>query len=101
MNMFWFSETATAFPGCEMICSVCHKRQVGQDIVYIPRFTDNKDDENRADQIEMMFGVDPFNEFIVCENCMEGHCGVVPGKTANTWLAERVKTNRGGPCPIP
>lgn len=89
--MIWLSVSASTFGDCEIKCSVCHEKQVGQDVVYQPRFTDDEQDEKRAEQIEMLFGVDPFTEFVVCENCMEGHCGTVPGKTANKWLEKRAR----------
>ena len=38
--------------------------------------------------IAAIWSVDPCVDFIVCENCMAGHCGAVPGFNANNWLED-------------
>lgn len=67
----------------EIYCSVCGEKQ--DDIIYIP----NHLSEEQAKEIESLFNVDPFTDFRVCEDCMDGHCGAVPGLNANNWLEKQ------------
>ena len=32
-----------------------------------------------------------YADFGVCEWCIEGHCGALPGLNAESWLAKQVK----------
>jgi len=41
--------------------------------------------------ITKMWKVDPYSEFVVCEDCMEGHCGAVRGLDADNWLEEQYR----------
>jgi hypothetical protein len=77
-----------------MECSLCSEIQTGSDIIYMPRFTADEKDDERAKQIKMIFGVDPFIDFQICENCVAGHCGEVRGKNANTWLNGYVEKHK-------
>lgn len=68
-------------------CSVCGDSiQVGEVYYYSTHMSDKQ-----VDQIEQIWNVDPFTEFIVCEECLEGHCGAVWGRTADKWLEDRIK----------
>jgi hypothetical protein len=90
-SMYWLSKSVNGFGFSEMECSVCEEIQTGGDIIYRPQFTSDENDDERAKQIRLIFGADPFIDFQICENCMAGHCGVVKGKTANTWLSRYVE----------
>jgi hypothetical protein len=83
---------------CPTPCGVCGRHLPdptirGGDIIYSPAFRDG--DEWRADAIERIWNVDPYADFAVCEECMEGHCGAVPGKNANNWLARKAAAYDG------
>lgn len=58
--------------------------------MYYPRSDTLSDAQHGL--IRRLWRVDPFCEFVVCEACMAGHCGAVPGWTGSCWLArwERV-----------
>jgi hypothetical protein len=59
------------------------------DVLYIPYF-EGDSDEQLAAEIERSWHVDPYAEFGVCERCIEGHCGAVPGPNAESWLAKTI-----------
>ena len=42
--------------------------------------------------IAKFFKVDPYAKFLVCENCMQGHYGAVPGLTADNWISGQWNT---------
>ena len=48
--------------------------------------------EAQYELIRRLWNVDPLADFLVCEGCMAGHCGAVPGWTGSRWLSrwERV-----------
>jgi hypothetical protein len=76
-------------------CTVCGRivpdpSIANGDVLYIPYF-EGDSDEHLAAEIERTWHVDPYADFGVCEQCIEGHCGAVPGLNAETWLAKRVK----------
>ncbi len=50
--------------------------------------------DDQADWIRRIWKCDPYCDFNVCEECMEGHCGAVPGFTANGWLALQIERYR-------
>jgi hypothetical protein len=70
------------------LCTVCGRdlspRVYEFGIVYFP---ENATDQQYG-QIENLWNVDPFADFLVCEDCMGGHCGAVRGLTADKWLAD-------------
>ena len=77
-------------------CMVCG-RYFGDEVgptLYCPWFDDSEKCEEQAASIRRIWGVDPYSDFAVCENCMEGCCGVVPGRNADTWLAAHIARNQ-------
>ena len=73
--------------GDSLKCSVCQKAQT--DIVYCP--VDMTEEQRTT--ISSIWGVDPDSDFVVCEECMRGHCGAVPGLNGDNWLEERAAEN--------
>jgi hypothetical protein len=47
--------------------------------------------QQQEEWIERIWDVDPYAEFVVCEACVCGHCGAVPGLTADLWLDNQVE----------
>jgi len=68
-------------------CSVCGCLET--DILYSPMGISDR----QANWIETIWGCDPFADFVVCEGCMEGHCGLsgFPELNADSWLKKRIK----------
>jgi len=66
-------------------CSCCKKRI--KDIVYYPSFVT----EEESEWIKKIWNVDPYEEFVVCEPCMEGYCGAAPGSTPDKWLQRQIE----------
>jgi len=70
-------------------CTVCGRELDGSDsssyFYYVPVGAE----EWQLDQIAEIWQIDPFTEFAVCENCLGGHCGVVPGLTPDGWLGKQ------------
>jgi hypothetical protein len=66
-------------------CSVCG--HVETDILYFPVEVDDR----QAYWIKSIWVCDPYVDFHICEACMEGHCGAVPGFNADNWLEDRIK----------
>lgn len=85
-------------------CTVCGRAFPDPDLLngeflYFPR-VDNLSEEE-AGRIEKLWGVDAYSDFAVCEGCMAGHCGAVPGLTADRWLADWVaEYERGRPVTV-
>lgn len=80
--MRWYYMSAGDI-GMELPCSVCHRSIQGNNILYVPaEMTDEQ-----WEQIEQIWGIDPA-EFVVCENCLEGHCGFVEDRPPDAWLAK-------------
>jgi hypothetical protein len=74
-------------------CSICQTdiQEVSDcNWYYVPILDDSEEDNERGKQIEMLFKVDRFANFQICENCMQGYCGAVPGLDANNWLEEKL-----------
>lgn len=85
--------------GLPIICTVCKQRLDNPDykhgIYYFPVDVTEEDYE----MIAQMWQVDPLADFCICEECIQGHCGAVPGLTAASWLAlqwEAYKHGSGG-----
>lgn len=85
--MRWIYFTVDAEMGIEegLPCSVCGR--VETDILYFPEGMDDR----QADWIKTIWGCDPYSDFCICENCMQGHCGAVPGLNADNWLEARIR----------
>ncbi len=68
-------------------CSVC--RHFKTDTLYFPVGAD----DSQAKWIKTIWSRDHLVDFLVCEDCMEGHCGLTtfPEKNANSWLEKRIK----------
>lgn len=79
--MKWKSFSITA--GMQISCSVCGKVQ--DNLI----FTLCGMNEEQANWIEKIWDVDPYADFLVCKNCIQGYCGDVPG-VADKWLKDRV-----------
>ena len=73
------------------ICTVCG--QPIEDVIYGPRDMDNDD----IYWIEKIWKCDAFEDFRVCETCMMGHCGAVPGLNTNNWLQAHIKSYKKDP----
>ena len=73
-----------------MACSVCGR--VETDLLYYPARMDEEDRE----WIERIWKID-LDLFVVCEECMSGHCGLtgIPGMDADNWLANKIAEYRG------
>jgi hypothetical protein len=83
-----------AFPDSNgwLPCTVCRRdfpdpSIVNGDFMYIPTGLTQQQEE----WIERIWDVDPYAEFVVCEACVCGHCGAVPGLTADLWLDNQVE----------
>jgi hypothetical protein len=76
--------------GCGWVpCTVCGRNFPDSGLrngafMYFPRLEPGC--EGDADRIEKLWGVDPYSDFAVCEGCVAGHCGAVPGLTSDRWL---------------
>jgi hypothetical protein len=73
-------------------CTVC-RRQLpdptftwGNSAYFLVRLTDTQEE-----WIRHVWGVDPYESFVVCEECMAGHGGTLQGLTADAWLARQVQ----------
>ncbi len=67
-------------------CSVCG-HIVKEDIFYYP----TNFNEEQGDWIATIWRCDPYSDFVVCENCMEGHGGLgYPSLNANNWLERKI-----------
>lgn len=75
--------------GLLITCTVCKRRLDLPDyldgIYYVPSCAT----QEQMDQIAEIWGIDPYEDFAVCEDCMQGHCGAVPWATPDQWLAEK------------
>ena len=69
----------------ELECSVCGCST--DDTLYSP--SDMSEEQERL--IAKIWKVDPHSDFVVCEDCMEGHCGAVRGLDADNWLEEQYR----------
>lgn len=68
-------------------CKCCG--QSVSDILYYPADATPE----QSDAIHEIWGVDDW-DLLVCEECMGGHCGAVPGLNADNWLSERVEQHK-------
>ena len=85
MNWTYFSVKCDAGIEEGLPCSVCG--DLDDDILYCPKnFTEEQDS-----WINKIWHKDPYTEFMVCEMCMEGHCGAVAGLNADNWLENQIK----------
>lgn len=76
-------------------CTVCGREFpdpsiMNGDILYYPNFRGDSD-AWQADWIRRIWQVDPYADFAVCEDCMQGHCGAVYGLNATTWLDNKIE----------
>ncbi len=62
----------------KQLCSLC-KQLIDEG--YIPHTEENEEYE----KLEQIFKQD-ISEWLVCEWCLEGSCGVVPDNQPNDWL---------------
>jgi hypothetical protein len=46
--------------------------------------------DTQEEWIRQIWGVDPYESFVVCEECMAADCGTLLGLTADGWLAAQV-----------
>ncbi len=85
--MRWETLTVEAEMGIQegLPCSVCGRFET--DLVYFPVNIN----ERQAKWIETIWGCHPCENFLVCEGCMEGHCGSVLGLNADNWLEAKIK----------
>ena len=65
-------------------CTVCGNLET--DILYSPKDFNSDQEE----WFERIWNCDPYSDFSVCEGCMSGHCGAVPGLDADNWLTRQI-----------
>ena len=86
MKWAYFSVTDDAGIEEGIPCSVCGRIQ--KDILYVSQ---NMNLE-QARWIKVIWNCDPYTDFTVCEECMEGHCGAGNySLNANTWLEKQIR----------
>lgn len=75
-------------------CSVCghtatEKSDDERDLFYFPNA--NSMTREQADQIENIWDVDPYADFLVCHSCVDGHQGHDPYCRPDDWLEDWAK----------
>ena len=88
--MWWSYTDVASEMGIEegLPCSVCGCTIT--DIIYFPEGLSDR----QATWIQIIWKCDPYTEFCICEDCMEGHCGAVSWLTPDNWLEERIEKFR-------
>jgi hypothetical protein len=92
--MKWENIAVRAGMGLEegLPCICCKKLET--DILYYPTHLSGEQEQT----IEKIWGpVDIDSEFLVCEECMDGHCGTAPWRTPDDWFVTRLKEYEGTP----
>jgi hypothetical protein len=76
----------------EIPCTVCRRPlpdptfTSGDSAYFLVRLTDTQEE-----WIRHVWGVDPYESFVVCEDCRAVHSGRLRGLTADAWLARQVQ----------
>jgi hypothetical protein len=70
-------------------CTVCKNTLNSPDYKHGIYYTPVDMTDDQFEKIQALWRCDPFVDFLVCEDCMAGHCGAVTGLTADHWLEEQ------------